>query len=133
MKSFLIEMTLALQEPKKLCARKVVLLYRIVGRESEGLMNDIQLQHDVSAQLERECGLGDHDIGVEVHHGFVKLAGRVRDYATMQRVEWAARHVDGVATVVMDIDVISTPVARGVGRLTAIACSPHVLRASNAQ
>jgi osmotically-inducible protein OsmY len=84
-------------------------------------MNDIQLQHDVLAKLERECGLGDHDIGVEVHHGFVKLAGRVRDCATMQRVECAARHVEGVVTVLMDIDVIGAPASRGVGRLTAIA------------
>jgi osmotically-inducible protein OsmY len=82
--------------------------------------NDKQLQHNVLAQLERDC-LGDHDIGVEVHRGFVKLAGCVRDYATMQRVEWAARHVEGVATVVMDIDVIGAPAGRGVGRLTAIA------------
>jgi osmotically-inducible protein OsmY len=89
------------------------------------MKNDIQLQHDVLDQLERECHLGDDAIGVEVHHGVVKLAGCVRDYAIMQRVEFAARHVEGVATVVIDIDVISSPTVRrsgrDVARLTAIA------------
>jgi len=89
------------------------------------MKNDIQLQHDVRAQLERECHLGDDAIGVEVHHGVVKLAGRVRDYAIIQRAEFAARRVEGVATVVVDIDVISTPTVRHSGgdvvRLTAIA------------
>ena len=48
------------------------------------MKNDIRLQHDVLAQLERECHLGDDAIGVEVHHGVVKLAGRVRDYAIIR-------------------------------------------------
>jgi osmotically-inducible protein OsmY len=89
------------------------------------MKNDIQLQHNVLAQLEHECHLGDNAIGVEVHHGVVKLAGCVRDHATRQRVEFAVRHVEGVATVVMDIDVVSTPpdrrLARDVARLTEIA------------
>ena len=88
------------------------------------MKNDIQLQHDVCAQLERECHLGDDAIGVEVHHGVVKLAGCVCDYAAIQRVELAARRVEGVATVVMDVDVCTPTVARlgrRVVRLTAIA------------
>jgi osmotically-inducible protein OsmY len=80
----------------------------LAGRKV-AMKNDIQLQHDVRVQLERECRLGDDAIGVEAHHGVVKLAGCVRDYPTMQRVEFAARHVEGVATVVMDIDVIGRP------------------------
>jgi osmotically-inducible protein OsmY len=80
------------------------------------MKNDIQLQHDVIDQLDRECHLGANAIGVEVHHGAVKLAGRVRDCATMQRVEFAARHVEGVATLVMDIDVIGAPTVRRSGR-----------------
>lgn len=85
------------------------------------MKNDRQLQQSVLAQLARECHLNDTAIGVEVHHGVVKLAGCVSDYATMQRVEVAARRVEGVRTVVMDIDVISTSARRGVPRLTAIA------------
>jgi osmotically-inducible protein OsmY len=78
------------------------------------MKNDIQLQHDVLAQLERECHLGDDAIGVEVHHGVVNLAGCVRDYATMQRVVFAARQVEGVATVLLDRDVIKRSNACGV-------------------
>ena len=85
------------------------------------MKNDIQLQHDVLAQLVRECRLSDDVIGVEVHHGVVKLAGYVRDYASLQKVEFIARHVEGVTTVVMDIDTIKTPTRRGAARLTAIA------------
>ena len=89
------------------------------------MKNDIQLQHDVRAQLEHEWRLTDDTIGVEVHHGVVKLAGHVRDYATIENAEFAARNVDGVTTVVMDIDVIGTGAvrrsARGLARLTGIA------------
>ena len=89
------------------------------------MKNDIQLQCDVCAQLERECHLGGDAIGVEVHHGVVKLAGCVCDYATMQRVEFAARQVEGVASVVMDIGITSIPTVRRLGRrvarLTALA------------
>jgi osmotically-inducible protein OsmY len=76
------------------------------------MKNDIQLQHDVRVQLERECHLGDDAIGVEVHHGVVKLAGCVCDYATMRKAEFAARHVEGVAAIVMDIDAIGAPTVR---------------------
>jgi hypothetical protein len=44
------------------------------------MKNDVQLRHDVLAQLERECHLGADAIGLEVHHGVVKLAGYARDY-----------------------------------------------------
>ena len=79
------------------------------------MKNDIELQRNVLAQLERDCRLGANAIGVEVHHGVVKLAGSVRDDATIQIVELASRHVEGVATVVMDIDVINTPWVRRSG------------------
>jgi osmotically-inducible protein OsmY len=89
------------------------------------MKNEIQLQHDVRVQLERECHLGDDAIGVEVHHGVVRLAGSVCDCATMLRVEGAARRVEGVATVVMDIDVVCTHTVtrarRGTARLTAVS------------
>lgn len=54
-------------------------------------------------------------IGAEVHHGDVKLAGHVSDPAVMKSAERAARRVDDVTTVVMDIDVIGAgPVPRAV-------------------
>jgi len=99
------------------------------------MKNDIQLQRDVRVQLERECHFSDDAIGVEVHHGAVKLAGSVHDYATMQRLESAALCVEGVATVVMDIDVIiSAPPVRRSGRdnarVTAIAYQRGKIKAA---
>jgi len=69
------------------------------------MTNDMQIQHDVLAELGQEQTVVTGTIGVEVHHGVVKLAGRVNDQATMQCAERAAHRVDDVTTVVMDIDV----------------------------
>jgi osmotically-inducible protein OsmY len=72
------------------------------------MKNDRQLQHDVVERLERELHLGDDAIGVEVHHGVVKLAGWVGDHSTMKHAELAARQVEGVITVVMDLNVLGS-------------------------
>ncbi|MGO9992028.1 MAG: BON domain-containing protein [Steroidobacteraceae bacterium] len=69
------------------------------------MQNDMQMQQDVLAELDREPNVVSGTIGVEVHHGVVKLAGRVGDYAIRRNSELAARRVDGVTSVVMDIDV----------------------------
>jgi len=69
------------------------------------MQNDMQMQQDVLAELHREPNVVAGTIGVEVHHGVVKLAGRVSDYAIRRNSELAARRVDGVTSVVMDIDV----------------------------
>jgi osmotically-inducible protein OsmY len=69
------------------------------------MKNDVLLQHDVVAQLEHELYIDD-GIGVEVHHGVVKLAGHVSDFATLRNLERIARHVDGVTTVLLDVEVI---------------------------
>jgi hypothetical protein len=50
------------------------------------MKNDIRLQHDVLAQLERECHLGDDAIGVEVHHGVVN--SRAAFVTTRSCKEW---------------------------------------------
>ena len=63
------------------------------------------MQQDVLAELDREPNVVAGTIGVEVHHGVVKLAGRVSDYAIRRNSELAAGRVDGVTSVVMDIDV----------------------------
>ena len=71
-----------------------------------GIMkNDMQIQHDVLAALDREQNVPTGTIGVEVHHGVVKLAGRVSDSAIKKNAEFAASGVDGVTTVVTDFDV----------------------------
>ena len=69
------------------------------------MLNDILLQRDVLAALGREGSIIHGTIGVEVHHGVVKLAGRVGAEVIRERAEAVARNVAGVTTVTMDIDV----------------------------
>ena len=65
------------------------------------MKNDMQIKQDVTTELDGLAG----SVGVEVHHGVVKLAGRVNDPAMKKDAELAARRVDDVTNVVMDIDV----------------------------
>jgi osmotically-inducible protein OsmY len=74
-------------------------------RRNSPMKNDMQIQQDVLAELDREQNVIAGTIGVEVHHGVVKLAGRVSDSTIRKSAELAAGGVDGVTTVVMDIDV----------------------------
>jgi osmotically-inducible protein OsmY len=69
------------------------------------MKNDVEMQRDVVAELDRERNVVAGTIGVEVHHGVVKLAGFVSDDAISKTSERAAHRVDGVTTVIMDIDV----------------------------
>jgi osmotically-inducible protein OsmY len=71
------------------------------------MSNDMQIKHDVLAELGQEQSVVAGTIGVEVHHGVVKLAGQVGDQATAQSAERAAHRVDEVTAVVVDIDVAS--------------------------
>jgi osmotically-inducible protein OsmY len=71
------------------------------------MANDMQIRHDVLAALDREPNVIAGTIGVEVHHGVVKLAGRVNDYAIKSGAERAAVRVNDVTAVVMDVDVAS--------------------------
>jgi osmotically-inducible protein OsmY len=75
------------------------------------MKNDMQIQHEVLAELGREQRIIAGSVGVEVHHGVVKLAGRVSDGATRESAELAARRVDDVTSIVMDIDVPATSTA----------------------
>ena len=69
------------------------------------MKNDVQIQQEVLAELDREQNVIAGTIGVEVHHGVVKLAGHVGDDTTRENSEVAAHRVDGVTSVVMDVDV----------------------------
>ena len=69
------------------------------------MKNDMQIQCEVLAELDREQRIVSGSIGVEVHHGVVKLSGRAGDGATREVAESAARRVQDVTNVVMDIDV----------------------------
>jgi osmotically-inducible protein OsmY len=69
------------------------------------MKNDKQIQKDVLAELGREQNVITGTIGVEVHHGVVRLAGRVSDDAIRNNAKLAALRVEDVTTVLMDIDV----------------------------
>jgi osmotically-inducible protein OsmY len=71
------------------------------------MKNDVQIQKEVVAELGHEQNIVAGTIGVEVHHGVVKLAGQVDDDAVRENSEVAAHRVDGVTSVVMDVDVVA--------------------------
>jgi osmotically-inducible protein OsmY len=75
------------------------------------MKNDVQIQKEVVAELDREQSITTGTVGVEVHHGVVKLAGHVGDDAIKENSEVAAHRVDGVTSVVMDVDVTATGTA----------------------
>jgi osmotically-inducible protein OsmY len=75
------------------------------------MKNDVQIQQEVLAELDRERNIVAGTIGVEVHHGVVKLAGRVGDDSIRDNSEVAAQRVNGVMSVVMDVDVGGTGTA----------------------
>jgi osmotically-inducible protein OsmY len=74
------------------------------------MANDMQIRHDVLIALDREQNIIAGTIGVEVHHGVVKLAGRVSDAAIRTGAERAAAGVADVSAVIMDIDVVGAGV-----------------------
>jgi osmotically-inducible protein OsmY len=67
------------------------------------MKNDRQIQHDVLVEIEHEANVPTGSIGVEVHHGVVKLAGAVNDSVVKESAELAARRVDGVSNVILDM------------------------------
>lgn len=69
------------------------------------MKNDRQLQCDVLAELDRESSLPRGTIGAEVHHGTVKLSGSVADEASKNLAELTVRRVEGVSTVIIDLQV----------------------------
>ena len=69
------------------------------------MKNDTQIQQDVLAELEQDDSLPADSIGVEVHHGVVKLAGRISDAEMKQRAVRDARRVDGVRSIVLDMGI----------------------------
>jgi osmotically-inducible protein OsmY len=68
------------------------------------MKNDIQIQQEVLAELKNDDTVPTGSVGVEVHHGVVKLAGPPSDTATKESAALAARRVDGVTKVVVDMD-----------------------------
>jgi osmotically-inducible protein OsmY len=69
------------------------------------LKNDTQIQQEVLTELDRDDKVPAGAIGVEVHHGVVKLAGCISDSATKTSAELDARRVAGVTSVILDMSV----------------------------
>jgi osmotically-inducible protein OsmY len=71
------------------------------------MKNDATLQQDVISALAIDPALTPDAVGVEVHHGFVKLAGRVHSLVHRMNAEKIASRVQGVKGVNLDIDVVA--------------------------
>jgi osmotically-inducible protein OsmY len=69
------------------------------------MKNDTQIQQEVLAELERDENVPAGAVGVEVHHGVVKLAGRFNDDTTKKSAVLDARRIDGVTGIVLDMGV----------------------------
>ena len=69
------------------------------------MKNDLEIQHEVLCELDDDEHIPAGAIGVEVHRGVVKLAGRVNDPLVKRCAELDARRVDGVTSVVLDLGV----------------------------
>jgi osmotically-inducible protein OsmY len=69
------------------------------------MKNDTQIQQEVLAELERDENVPAGAVGVEVHHGVVKLAGRINDDTTKKSAVLDARRIDGVTGIVLDMGV----------------------------
>jgi osmotically-inducible protein OsmY len=69
------------------------------------MSNDTQIQQEVLAELERDENVPTGAVGVEVHHGVVKLAGRLSDADVKKSAELDARRVAGVTGIVLDMGV----------------------------
>lgn len=69
------------------------------------MKNDTQIQQEVSAEIGRDQAVPNGSIGVEVHHGVVKLAGRISDAETKQRAALDARRVEGVTGIILDMGI----------------------------
>ena len=69
------------------------------------MKHDTQIQQEVIAELDRDENVPAGAVGVEVHHGVVKLAGRINDDTTKKSAVGDARRVDGVTGIILDMGV----------------------------
>lgn len=72
------------------------------------MKTDIQLQHDVIAELKwnPSTSINAEQIGVEVKDGVVTLAGHVGSYAEKRDAEQAAQRVSGVKALAVELEII---------------------------
>jgi osmotically-inducible protein OsmY len=67
------------------------------------MKNDTQIRQEVIAEFEQDDVLSSDSIGVEVHHGVVKLASRNSDSEIKQRAVRSVRRVDGVTGIILNM------------------------------
>lgn len=67
------------------------------------MKTDLEIQKEVADALARDNVIPAGAMGVEVHHGVVKLAGNVTDKSVIQASTVAAKRVDGVTRIVLDV------------------------------
>ncbi|WPG41360.1 BON domain-containing protein [Variovorax sp. EBFNA2] len=66
---------------------------------------DIQLRHDVFAQLNWDPAVNACDVDVHVQDGVVTLRGQVADEAQRAAAERAARRTEGLTTLLNRLNV----------------------------
>jgi len=69
------------------------------------MKHDTQIQQEVITELDRDENIPAGAVGVEVHHGVVKLAGRINDDTTKKSAVVDARRVAGVTGIILDMGV----------------------------
>jgi osmotically-inducible protein OsmY len=69
------------------------------------MKNDVQIQQEVTAELDQDEQVPPGTVGVEVHHGVVKLAAALNDPVITKSAERDARRVEGVTKIILDMDV----------------------------
>jgi osmotically-inducible protein OsmY len=69
------------------------------------MKTDLQLKHDVEAELEWEPSVTASNIGVEVIDGVVTLSGHVASFGEKVAAEQAAQRVNGVRALAVGLDV----------------------------
>ena len=70
------------------------------------MKTDTQIQQDVIAELKWEPKVNATHIGVEVKNGVVTLSGHVDSFAEKWHAEQAAKRVEGVWVIAIELDVI---------------------------
>ena len=69
------------------------------------MRDDLELKHDVEAELEWDPSVDARQIGVIVKDGIVTLTGEVTSYAQKWNAERAAERVEGVIGIANEIEV----------------------------
>lgn len=75
-------------------------------------VDDLQLRHDIEAELDWDTRLDSRQVGVAVKNGVVALSGHVGSYAEKRAAEEAVQGIAGVRAVANDIVVELAPTAQ---------------------